>query len=834
MSFNDTKSLKALGMSWETSTDCFFFNIAKNILESKDCETKRSLLSLASKIFDPMGLLSPYVLRAKMMFQELWSRGLQWDDKLPSDILSQWRSWKTELSDISDIKIPRCFTANTGTPERIEIHGFGDASPKAYGAAVYVRTVDMNGHINTKLVMSKSRVAPLKRVTLPRLELLASVINARLVSFVAESMKREISQVVLWADSTIALYWIKGLSYKWKPFVANRVEEIQLKFSPYQWRYCPGKENPADCLTRGLTCKDLHQTEKWWTGPSWLSLPSEEWPSNIAADETVANLACKESRNTVQILTTIELKEVIDPERHGSWLKLIRVTAIVFRAVQLFKKIAKHPKPEQPWQDLSVEELQEAEMYWYRRVQSATYKEELQALSNGRQISRSNRILMLDPIYDSRKKVMRVGRRLQDSNLPEEAKHQVILPHGHLIVEKIMQVHHQSVCAGPSTTLSVLRQKIWITQGLRDVKRVIQNCRRCRQQHAAACSQKMGNLPKERVQSSFAFSHVGVDFAGPLYTRTKNDIQKAYICLFTCASSHMTHLELTDSLNTDDFLQAFRRMINRRGLCQSMQSDNAKTFKAADRTLQQLFASSKIKRMKHIDQNRVAKELASLGIKWKFITERSPWRGGWWERIVKSVKVPLKKVLGNALLSSTELYTILTDIEAMINSRPLTYVGDDTRDPEPITPAHLAIGRALRSIPSGSIKKEDRGHIIQRFLYHQRLLNHFWKRWRQEYLQKLSIRNKWKVEQPSIEIGDVVLISDDNVQRGKWPMGRIIKVHPGSDGLIRTATLQTQRGELRHPVQRLRRLEIEHNHVDRELEQVLPTQTPNVLVPPET
>ena len=127
--------------------------------------------------------------------------------------------------------------------------------------------------------------------------------------------------------------------------------------------------------------------------------------------------------------------------------------------------------------------------------------------------------------------------------------------------------------------------------------------------------QKMGNLPKERVQSSFAFSHVGVDFTGPLYTRTKNDVNKAYICLFTCASSRLTHLELTDSLNTDDFLQAFRRMINRRGLCQSLQSDNAKTFKAADRTLQQLLASSKIRRMRHIDQNRVARELASLGIK---------------------------------------------------------------------------------------------------------------------------------------------------------------------------------------------------------------------------
>ena len=250
----------------------------------------------------------------------------------------------------------------------------------------------------------------------------------------------------------------------------------------------------------------------------------------------------------------------------------------------------------------------------------------------------------------------------------------------------------------------------------------------------------MGILPKERVQISLAFTHVGVDFAGPLFARTSKDIQKVYICLFTCASSRMIHLKLMDSLSTDDFLQASRRLVNRRGLCQSLQSDNAKTFKAADRTLQQLFTSSKVNKITHIDSNYVQKELASLGIQWRFITERSPWKDGRWERIAKSVKTPLKTILGHALLSTTELYTILTDIEAMINSRPLTYLGDDIRDPEPITPAHLSVGRSLQSIPNGSIMEENRGHVIQRFLYHQRLLNHFWKRWRLEYLHKLSIR----------------------------------------------------------------------------------------------
>ena len=236
---NEKESIKALGLNWDTESDCFFFDVAKNILESKDFETKRSLLSLASKVFDPMGLLSPYVLRAKLLFQELWTKGLQWDEKLPQDILTQWRSWKEELLDVSDIQIPRCFTI-TSDIERIEIHGFGDASLKAYGAAVYIRIVSTKGGINTKLVMSKTRVAPLKRITLPRIELLASVINARLVSFVPESIKRKINQFVLWTDSSIALYWIKGSSSKWKPFdsLLNSLQEIKggrmFNFEPAQ------------------------------------------------------------------------------------------------------------------------------------------------------------------------------------------------------------------------------------------------------------------------------------------------------------------------------------------------------------------------------------------------------------------------------------------------------------------------------------------------------------------------------------------------------------------------------------------------------------------------
>ena len=310
----------------------------------------------------------------------------------------------------------------------------------------------------------------------------------------------------------------------------------------------------------------------------------------------------------------------------------------------------------------------------------------------------------------------------------------------------------------------------------------------------------MGQLPEERISCSRAFAHVGTDFAGPLYVKEGLNIKKAYVCIFTCASSRMVHLELTHSLTTDEFLQAFSRMTSRRGLCHTVWSDNAQTFKAASREIQKLYdePTTESQRMwSTLDQDQIKSEFSSRGIKWKFITERSPWRGGWWERFCRAIKEPLRKVLGRALLTFSELNTLLVRIEGIINSRPLTAVSDDCRDPLPITPAHLAIGRPINQLPERkeSSLEETSKRTVERYLYLQRLLNHYWKRWRKEI--------------PSIRVGDIVLISDDNVPRTKWPLAKVERVYPGNDGLVRTATVRAHNSFYNRPVQRLHKLEIE-------------------------
>ena len=287
----------------------------------------------------------------------------------------------------------------------------------------------------------------------------------------------------------------------------------------------------------------------------------------------------------------------------------------------------------------------------------------------------------------------------------------------------VLDLHKFMLHVGPESTLSTLRQKIWLTQGRREVKRVIRRCVACQKQRVGPCAQKMGPLPEERVSCSPAFAYVGTDFAGPLYVKEGSTIQKVYVCLFTCASSRMIHLELTHSLTTDEFLQAFSRMTSRRGLCHTVWSDNAKTFRAASKEIQKLYDPSIQSRTvwDTLDRNRVNSEFSSKGITWKFITERSPWRGGWWERFFRAIKESLHKVLEKALLTFSEL------IKLNSNYR------------------------------------------------HHQLATKFSKRWQLEYLHLLSVRSKWQEENPSIREGDIVLVSDDNVSRTKWPIARVEK-----------------------------------------------------------
>ncbi|GBM03662.1 hypothetical protein AVEN_134896-1 [Araneus ventricosus] len=357
---------------------------------------------------------------------------------------------------------------------------------------------------------------------------------------------------------------------------------------------------------------------------------------------------------------------------------------------------------------------------------------------------------------------------------------------------------------GVDGTLTQLREQFWIIKGRQFVKNVLNDCIICRRYKVKTGTQVVAPLPPDRIQEHSPFDVSGVDFAGPFYVNDSNT--KCYLIIFTCAVIRAVHLELVPNMSTDSFLLAFRRFISRRGLCSVLYSDNAKTFKKANSELRKWW--------KYINNPEVKKVFASKGVVWKFIVERSPWWGGFWERQIRTIKTCLKKIIGKSSLSIKELETVFSEIEAIINSRPITYLYNEPSEPSPLTPSHFLVGKRLMSLPVVQPKIEElsinRNSLEKRFKYQQTLMNHFWNRWRKEYL--LNLRSAYISTQPgkiiSFKVNDIVLINDERYPRNMWMMGRILELCPGRDGKVRSLLIKTPKGNIKRSVQLVSNLEI--------------------------
>ncbi|XP_054724892.1 uncharacterized protein LOC129235212 [Uloborus diversus] len=309
----DVSQVKVLGLNWNQEQDELSLDlkgIFKGLKSLKN--SKRCVLQTAASIFDPVGLIAPFVVRIKLLFQEIWERAIDWDEELPEDLGEKWVKWCGETDKMSEIKIPRhCLESCVG--EKAEVHVFCDASLRAYGAVVYFKFRNKYGKYKVPFVLSKSRVAPLKKLTLPRLELMALVIGSRLGSYLKTVFVDMIQNIMYWTDSLIVLYWVKGCAKRWKMFVANRVLEIQEKSNPSDWKFCPSEKNPADLLTRGISMEDLLLNKLWRLGPDWLQESCEGWPEQVfksASGDNVEVLREKRSEVTNVMVVQVELVEI--------------------------------------------------------------------------------------------------------------------------------------------------------------------------------------------------------------------------------------------------------------------------------------------------------------------------------------------------------------------------------------------------------------------------------------------------------------------------------------------------------------------------------------------
>ncbi len=790
-------SIKTLGVLWLAKYDVFSFQV-EVVLQMQF--TKRSLLSRVAKIFDPLGFLSPFVLRAKILLQELWTQDLGWDDPVVDDSYREAKAWLEELEDLKSIKIPRCLHM-TGDEEFMTIHTFVDASKVAYGAVCYLRIENLNGRIEVNIIASKTRVAPLTPVSIPRLELLAAVLGLHLSLAIAEALEIPISMVRFWCDSMNVLLWIRGRGRQFRPFVANRVGVIQSHTNPEQWQYVATQENPADLCSRGCRVAQLISSEIWWRGPKFLQKIEAEWIVKEVVKEVVVDSKIETTLICLRQLTVVSSDPGwrLEPTRWSSWQRLTHILAWVLRFVH--NCCAKSDNREHA--TLKPEEVKEAQLCLVRDAQRTCFKE-YAIIRERKPFPSKSRILKLMPKMDE-DGVLRCDGRLCDAEfLPYEVRFPVILPRGSWVTKLIVKHYHEvgQHILGTNHILANLSNEYWIEAAREEIRAWEKECNECKRRKAKAVNQVMAPLPLKRLQSPLkAFDRVSVDFGGPFITvqgRGKRR-EKRWLCLFTCLLCRAVHLEMAYGLDTDSFLRCFSRMTSRRGYPSEIVSDRGTNFIGAARELKEL--------VENLDVNKIQLKTVDKGVKWTFNPPLAPHFGEVHEIMIKAAKKAIYAVLNNADVNDEELSTVFVGVEALLNSRPLTYQTSNPKDTVPLTPNHFLFGQVGgKSAPEAVEYVEF--NLRQRWRRVQELIGHVWKRWMREWLPMINIRSKWWEPKRDLKVGDVVLAISADKPRGHWPLGRVKEVFPGKDGHVRVATVQIGHDIITRPVTKLAPLEV--------------------------
>jgi len=360
---------------------------------------------------------------------------------------------------------------------------------------------------------------------------------------------------------------------------------------------------------------------------------------------------------------------------------------------------------------------------------------------------------------------------------------------------------------GAQALLVTLQESFWILSARSVIRKILHSCIICCRARAPQVRQIMGDLPKQRVIYTRAFTNVGIDYGGPFSIKlTRNKSCKAYVCIFVCMATKAIHIELVSDLSTPAFLNALKRFVARRGICANIYSDNATNFKGASNELRAFY--NLLTTSAH--REAIQEYCCEYNIQWHFIPPYSSHMGGLWEAGIKSVKTHLRRVLGESLLSFEEMYTILTQIEAVLNSRPISPISNDPSDLRALTPGHFLIGAPLNCIPQPPLE-EVPSNRLTRFQYLTQLIQSFWLRWSREYLSTLQQRFKWnrKDQANPISTGMMVLLRDELVPPMKWALGRIVECHPGRDHNIRVVSVKTAKGIVKRAMTRLCILPIE-------------------------
>ncbi|XP_006824596.1 uncharacterized protein LOC102806229, partial [Saccoglossus kowalevskii] len=750
-----SKNVSILGIRWKIDGDVLTYNKAvKPILT--ELATKRDVVSYASSLYDPIGYLSPVLIKARLFIQLLWKLGFSWDEPLTTELTTQWIKIAENMRETRNITVKRQYFTENDPQSKVDVHAFADASSVGYGAIVYI-----TNQRETAFVTAKTRVAPMTEIALPRLELMAALIASRLTKFVitALSGKFNINNCYLWSDSQIVLHWLNS-DKKLPIFVRNRVKEINEIY-----KYVPTLDNPADLLTRGITCAELINSNIWWNGPLWLNTPNE-WPTCEMFDITILHAVLeRENRDLLSDSAFTEtetnisrqreivmdndynkeiesqeigLHTVIDISRYNSIDKLLLVTAYVMRFISCVKKADTINTGL-----ITADELKRAEHVWILNVQQQEFRDTIHELKTKH--TKLGPIVQQLGLFIDEEDVLRCGSRIHNAPIEFVTKFPTLLPSNHELTKLIvLKAHSLILHGGVQSTVTQIRQQYWIPRIRQIVRSILRGCVTCRRVEGKAYANPVqAPLPSYRVNKLPAFTITGVDFTGFLLTKAPDGTRgKAYVCLFTCAVTRAIHLELVPDLSTRTLLHAFRRFAARRSLPSRMLSDNTSTYLSAAEEIRAL-----------VDTPEIREYLATHRVQWTFIP-------------------------------------VVTEIETVLNDRPLTYVSSNLDDNVGLTPNHLLHGRQVTALPYINVSDEEiydpsytqHEEINDRYKHLSRLHVQFWTRWSTEYLTALRERHTTSgSKHNTIRVGEVVIIHSDIEKRLNWQLGTVTKLIYGND-----------------------------------------------------
>ena len=770
--------VKVLGINWSPVEDKILYSAELNFSPKKrgirteeDVKeenfwdkipavlTRRIVLEQTGRIFDPLGLIGPHVLKAKMLLRQCWEEHLGWDDPLPESLSEKWKCWLRGSYKLKEIEFPRCTKPETaiGDPWLVI---FTDGSLWASGSVAYVRWKTSEDQYQSQIILARNRIAPKDRITVPRLELNGAVLGVRIRKTLMESCRYTFERIIHIVDSEIVLNQVTSLATKLEVYEGTRVGECQriCNGQMEDWFWIPGKENIGDWNTRGKEPLDLNSDSMWQKGPEFLTKHINEWPIR-SVDEIRLPIEKKIECNAIGNIHNSWLCYT----RVSKWDTLVRALAMVIGCIRnkKFRPIT-----------LTAEIMETARRVIIKDVQKQLMPE---LDINKPETSTKSRYKALSPVLSSEGIWCVGGRSREKCNLPN------LIPANHAVALILMnRAHKMSRHAGSYSTLCKFREEYYVVRGSKLAQRIRNRCTLCRLIDKQTLSQKMGKIPLNLLQEAPVFTFIQVDIFGPWKVRgevQKRTTGKCYGVLFVCLNSKAVHIEFIAGYSTDDFLLGLQRFAAIRGWPSVIYSDPGSQLMAADKELKEMWNS--------MNQEQIRQKTLLHKTDWIFSPADSPHRQGVVEALIKSVKRSIKTIYNHDLrLSWQEYVTLGHQVSDLMNSRPIGILEDG--DPLTVlTPNALILGRNSSDNPGNWSQNSS----CPRLSMVNMIIQRFWEAWMKVIKPALLSEKKWHSTSRNIQEGDIVLIIEDSLTK-QYKLGQIHETITSADGIVRSVKVR--------------------------------------------